>query len=231
MDPITFGPEREEQEVTIPVGAVRLDGTMGMPPEPIGVVVFAHGSGSGRFSPRNRYVAQYLRNAGMGTLLFDLLTPSEAAQDQLTGRLRFNIDLLADRLEAVVAWLSRQDVVKGMDIGLFGASTGAAAAIVAAAHRPGLVKAVVSRGGRPDLAGAALTRILAPTLMIVGGDDVPVIGLNRQAIARMRAPVQLEVVPGATHLFEEPGTLDIVAGLAADWFHRHLRRKALRPQA
>jgi putative phosphoribosyl transferase len=222
MEPISFAPLGEEHEVVIPVGAARLAGTLAMPPGAQGIVVFAHGSGSTRHSPRNRFVANALRNVALGTLLFDLLTPTEAAVDALKANMRFDIGLLAERLEGALGWLAKQEMARGLPMGCFGASTGAAAALVAAAHRPGLVKAVVSRGGRPDLAGAALTRVQAPTLLIVGGDDLPVIGLNRRAMSHMRAAVTLEVVPNAGHLFEERGALEEVAALAARWFERHL---------
>lgn len=222
MEPISFGPVGEEQEVTIPVGALRLDGTLAIPPDVRGLVVFAYGGGSTRNSPRNRFVANALRNTGLGTLLFDLLTPAEATADAWTGRLRADVGLLAGRLEGVLGWLADQHVARGLAIGCFGSSTGAAAALVAAARRPKIVQAVVSRGGRPDLAGSALTRVHAPTLFVVGGNDLPTIGLNRRAMDRMRAPVALEIVPGAGHLFEEPGALEQAASLAAAWYLRHL---------
>jgi dienelactone hydrolase len=186
------------------------------------VVAFAHGSGSGRFSPRNRLVAERLREHGHATLLLDLLTPDEEAVDEVTRRLRFDIGLLADRLVAAVDWLDTDHATRGMPIGLFGASTGAAAALVAAARRPKLVRAVVSRGGRPDLALDALPEVRAPTLFIVGGLDDEVLTLNRQAAAQMQTSPEIEIVANATHLFEEPGTLEHVAELAAAWFDRHL---------
>jgi len=194
-----------------------------MPEGPNGVVLFAHGSGSGRHSPRNRYVAEQLRRAGLATLLIDLLTEEEEAQDQFTGHLRFDIGLLADRLVGATDWLREDLPTAGLPVGYFGASTGGGAALVAAARRPDVVAAVVSRGGRPDLAGDALPAVQAPTLLIVGGDDKPVIGLNESALRRLGAPIkELKIVPGATHLFEEPGKLEEVARLAADWFSRHL---------
>ena len=187
-----------------------------------GVVLFAHGSGSSRKSPRNRAVAATLQDAGMATLLIDLLTAAEERVDAATGHLRFDIALLARRLVAVLDWLEARQDTGPLGTGLFGASTGGGAALVAAAARPDRVRAVVSRGGRQDLAGAALPRVVAPTLLIVGGDDTVVIGMNRDAMARMTATVTLEIVPGASHLFEEPGTLARVAALATDWFGRYL---------
>jgi dienelactone hydrolase len=187
-----------------------------------GAVLFAHGSGSGRHSPRNRYVAEALRRAGLNTLLLDLLTADEEVIDESTRHLRFDIDLLAERLVGATDWLGKYPQTREQAVGYFGASTGAGAALKAAAERPA-VGAVVSRGGRPDLAGDALARVQAPTLLIVGGDDVPVIGLNRLAFEQLAAPEkQLVIVPGATHLFEEPGTLEEVARLAAEWFVRFL---------
>jgi dienelactone hydrolase len=212
-----------ERPVTIPAGAVTLHGDLAVPEGSRGIVLFAHGSGSSRRSPRNRHVAGVLREAGLATLLMDLLTLEEESVDARTAHLRFDIALLADRLVAATDWLAFGPRTDRLPLGYFGASTGAGAALVAAAERPDLVRAVVSRGGRPDLADAALGRVEAPTLLIVGGDDHPVIGMNREAMARMRAPVKLEIVPGASHLFEEPGTLDAAAELARDWFVRHLR--------
>jgi dienelactone hydrolase len=194
------------------------------------VVLFAHGSGSSRRSPRNRAVARVLRSAGLATLLLDLLTSAEEAEDEFTGRLRFDVGLLARRLVGAVDWLGRTQGTAGLPIGCFGASTGAAAALAAAAERPEAVAAVVSRGGRPDLAGAALARVRAPTLLIVGGADQAVLALNRKALAQLAcAEKQLIVVPGAGHLFEEPGALEEVARLAADWFSRRLGRRAAAP--
>lgn len=221
---VSFGPSGEERSVKVQAGGVVLEGDLGLPPGAQGVVLFAHGSGSGRKSSRNRYVAQVLRNAGLATLLIDLLTEAEEVVDARTGHLRFDIPLLAERLEGAAGWLRNHDVTRDLPIGLFGASTGGGAALVAAARWPEAIAAVVSRGGRPDLAGDALPLVQAPTLMIVGGNDEPVIALNRQADARMTARRELVIVPGATHLFEEPGTLEQVAELAADWFGRHLAR-------
>jgi dienelactone hydrolase len=204
------------------VGTATLEGDLAIPLNPRGVVAFAHGSGSGRRSLRNRYVAQELQNAGLATLLLDLLTEEEERIDARTAALRFDIGLLADRVMAAVDWLSANPGTSLLRIGLFGASTGAAAALVAAARRPGEVSAVVSRGGRPDLAGAALERVQAPTLLIVGGEDLEVLRLNEMAQQRMKAETKLVVVAGATHLFEEEGALEQVALLAADWFVNHL---------
>lgn len=201
---------------------VRLEGDLVLPPHARGVVLFAHGSGSSRHSPRNRHVAARLQEAGLGTLLMDLLTPEEERSDARDGHLRFDIPLLARRLEAAVSWLREQPATAALPVGLFGASTGGGAALVAAAARPLDVACVVSRGGRPDLAGDALPRVSAPTLLVVGGQDTPVIALNRQALARLAGERELVIVPGASHLFEEPGALDEVARLARDWFVRHL---------
>ena len=209
-------------EVTVPAGDVRLAGDLTMPDGAAGVVAFAHGSGSSRHSPRNQFVARELQSGGLATLLVDLLTPDEEAVDARTRHLRFDIDLLARRLTGATAWLKAQPGTSSLPVGLFGASTGGGAALVAAAHIPGGIRAVVSRGGRPDLAGDALPEVQAPTLLIVGGDDIPVIPLNRQALAQMRSEKSLEIIPGATHLFEEPGTLEQVATLARDWFLRYL---------
>jgi dienelactone hydrolase len=186
--------------------------------------VFAHGSGSSRFSTRNRAVAQTLEDGGFATLLLDLLTRREEAIDLRTREYRFDIDRLAHRVVAAIDWASGESEVSALPMACFGASTGAAAALIAAAERPKAVGAVISRGGRPDLAGDALPRVQAPTLLIVGGADDDVIDLNRQAMRRMHAPVSLEIVPGATHLFEEPGTLEEVSMLALAWCRRHLRR-------
>jgi len=213
----------DEQTVHVAAGPVTLEGNLDIPAGATGVVLFAHGSGSGRHSPRNRFVAQRLQNAGLGTLLVDLLTAEEEAVDVYTAHLRFDIDLLADRLCGAIDWLARQRETAHLLVGLFGASTGGGAALVAATRRPNRVGAVVSRGGRPDLAGSALPAVQAPTLLVVGGDDEPVIDMNEWALARLGAPVkELVIVPGATHLFEEPGKLETVAQLAADWFTRHL---------
>jgi putative phosphoribosyl transferase len=213
--------------VQVPAGGVTLEGTLGLPDSPTGVVLFAHGSGSGRHSPRNRYVAGRLRKAGLATLLVDLLTEAEERIDDRTGHLRFDIGLLADRLVGAIDWLGRDERTATLAVGLFGASTGGGAALVAAAQRPQRVAAVVSRGGRPDLAGPALPTVRTPTLLIVGGDDDVVITLNQQALARLGSPVkELVIVSGASHLFEEPGKLEEVARLAADWFARHLTAAA-----
>jgi putative phosphoribosyl transferase len=215
----------EEREIRVPAGPVTLEGNLSVPDDAQGVVLFAHGSGSGRHSPRNRYVAGALREAGLATLLIDLLTPEEEEVDLRTRHLRFNIGLLADRLAGATDWLAQDRNTQNLRVGYFGASTGAGAALVAAAERPEAVGAVVSRGGRPDLAGEALPRVAAPTLLIVGGEDAPVIGMNREAFARIRSEKKLEVVPGATHLFEEPGKLEEVARLAAGWFACHLGQR------
>ncbi|PYQ36253.1 MAG: hydrolase [Acidobacteria bacterium] len=214
---------RDEGLVHVPAGAVSLEGNLLIPSLATGVVLFAHGSGSSRFSSRNRYVAEVLREGGMGTLLLDLLTQEEELVDTRTAHLRFDIELLADRLVAAVQWLAREKATERLKVGLFGASTGAGAALVAAARLPDRISAIVSRGGRPDLAGAALPNVKAPTLLIVGGDDKPVIQMNQQAYERMTAPREIVIVPGATHLFEEPGALETVARLARDWFQRYLR--------
>jgi dienelactone hydrolase len=192
-----------------------------MPEDPAGIVVFAHGSGSSRFSPRNRFVAQVLNKAGFATLLFDLLTRDEHRLDERTLELRFDIELLSDRLIRGIDWVT-QTLGDALPLGLFGASTGAAAALVAAANRPDRVGAIVSRGGRPDLAGDALRNVRAPTLLVVGSLDLPVLELNRQAALKMRAEHLIEIVEGASHLFEEPGALEEVARLARAWFHSHL---------
>jgi putative phosphoribosyl transferase len=213
--------------VRISVGPATLEGDLDLPEGARAVVLFAHGSGSSRHSPRNRYVARVLRDAGLATLLLDLLTGDEEIVDMETGHLRFDIGLLAGRVVGATDWLARAPETAGFPVGYFGASTGAAAALVAAAERPEQVGAVVSRGGRPDLAGDALPRVRAPTLLIVGGFDGPVIGLNRQALERLgSAEKQLVVIPGASHLFPEPGALESVARLAADWLTRHLGRLA-----
>lgn len=197
-------------------------GDLAVPHGARGVVVFAHGSGSSRHSPRNRTVAAALHQRSLATLLVDLLTTDEETVDRRTRHLRFDIDLLADRLTGAVTWVRAQHVTSGLPVGLFGASTGAAAALVAAAHEPTGIGAVVSRGGRPDLAGDLLSRVQAPTLLIVGGLDTPVIDLNRDAHAGMYCERRIDIVPGASHLFEEPGALEQVVDLAGDWFARHL---------
>src|SRR3712207_2623088 len=211
-----------ERVIRIPAGPVELEGDLSVPEEAGGVVLLAHGSGSGRRSPRNRYVARALGEAGLATLLIDLLTPDEGEADRESGHLRFDVGLLARRLAGATDWLRRDPDTRDLAVGYFGASTGAGAALVAAAERPREVGAVVSRGGRPDLAGDFLPLVEAPTLLIVGGDDKPVIRMNEEALGRLRAEKRLEIVPGAGHLFEEPGTLEETARLAAGWFTRHL---------
>lgn len=208
--------------VAIPIDHAALEGTLVVPDGAKGIVVFAHGSGSSRRSPRNQIVARRIQAAGLGTLLFDLLTADEERRDAATGQWRFNIPLLADRLVLAAGWLAGQPVAQRRGLGFFGASTGAAAAIVAAAMLGPAVQAVVSRGGRPDLAGPALPRLRAPTLLIVGSADLEVLELNRGASARLTCVHRLAIVPHATHLFEEPGTIEEVADLAADWFVQHL---------
>jgi dienelactone hydrolase len=216
-----------EQLVEIGVGNVTLQGDLVVPESCEGVVLFAHGSGSSRHSPRNRFVAERLQEAGLATLLMDLLTEEEELTEMYTAHLRFDVGLLADRLVAATDWLAHDIHTVGLSIGYFGASTGAGAALVAAANRPDGIGAVVSRGGRPDLAGNALPSVQAPTLLIVGGDDGVVIGLNREALATLGAPVKrIEIIPGASHLFEERGKLDQVAMLATDWFTRFLKHPA-----
>jgi dienelactone hydrolase len=208
--------------VQIRVGSILIEGDLAVPAQAAGVVVFAHGSGSSRFSRRNRAVAEVLHHGGFATLLLDLLTCEEETIDLRTREYRFDIDRLGRRVTAAIDWAASDPRLSNLAIGCFGASTGAAAALIAAAERPDRVGAVISRGGRPDLAGDALPRVQAATLLIVGGDDEEVIELNRAAMERMRAPVQLEIVPGATHLFEEPGTLEQVSQLALHWCRRHL---------
>lgn len=212
----------QESLVRIPAGFVKLEGALGLSDRPRGIVLFAHGSGSSRHSPRNRYVAETLRRAGLGTLLMDLLTAEEEDVDLQTAQFRFDIELLATRLTGASDWLRKNPETQSLRIGYFGASTGAGAALLAAADRPEMVGAVVSRGGRPDLAARALSKVRAPTLLIVGGNDLPVIGMNREALAQLQVEKKLEIVPGATHLFEEPGALEAVALLATDWFLRCL---------
>ena len=214
--------------VRVAAPGVNLDGDLAIPADARGIIVFAHGSGSSRHSPRNRYVAEALQAAGLATLLMDLLTPQEEAVDLRTAHLRFDIGLLANRLVHAASWLNTQPDTQRLPIGYFGASTGAGAALVAAAEAPDGVGAIVSRGGRPDLAGPALSRVRAPTLLIVGGDDLPVIEMNRVARAQLQVETRMDIVPGATHLFEEPGALEQVAQLAADWFGTHLGRLTAR---
>jgi dipeptidyl aminopeptidase/acylaminoacyl peptidase len=212
----------EEGLVYVNAGRVTLEGNLLIPDGARGVVMFAHGSGSSRFSARNRYVADVLRASGVGTLLIDLLTRDEEAIDVRTAHLRFNIVLLADRLSGASDWLAKQPETRALKLGLFGASTGGGAALVAAARKPQRIAAIVSRGGRPDLAGPALPAVQAPTLLIVGGDDGPVIEMNREAYEQMECERKMAIVPGASHLFEEPGKIEEVARLAAEWFTRHL---------
>jgi len=211
------------QSLRIPAAGVVLEADLGMPESPRGVVVFAHGSGSGRHSPRNRYVADELNRAALATVLADLLTQEEERVDILTTALRFDIDLLATRVTALTDWMAGNEPTAGLGLGLFGASTGAAAALIPAATRPTIVQAVVSRGGRPDLAEAHLHQVHQPTLLIVGEEDSVVIELNRQAMRRLEGEKCLAIIPGASHLFGEPGALEHVARLARDWFIRHLR--------
>jgi putative phosphoribosyl transferase len=208
--------------IYIPVGRAEIQGDLHIPDESTSIVVFAHGSGSSRHSPRNKYVADVLNDAGIATLLIDLLTPDEELIDFQTARLRFDIDLLADRLITVTHWVRGQPATDKLHLGYFGASTGAAAALVAAGREPQFIEAIVSRGGRPDLAGPWLKKVQAPTLLIVGGNDKVVIELNYQAAAELRAEHRLEIIPNAGHLFEEPGALEQVAALARDWFEEHL---------
>lgn len=221
----------EQRSVQITADENVLEGNLTLVPGASGIVVFVHGSGSSRNSPRNQYVAGELQENGLSTLLFDLLTPDEEIIDLRTRQLRFDIDLLARRTVGAVNWLAGQGFARGMQLGLFGSSTGAAAALITAAERPELTGAVVSRGGRPDLAESALAQVRAPTLLIVGGLDTPVIGLNEYALDRMSPEIEarMEIVKGATHLFEEPGALARAARLAAGWFKRHLSATQERP--
>src|SRR5438477_4547310 len=213
------------EEVQIQAGPAALSGNLSIPEKATALVLFVHGSGSSRHSPRNQFVARTLNNAGLGTLLFDLLTPEEEAIDARTAELRFNIKLLAERLVHATNWAKQQQETRSLRIGYFGSSTGGGAALVAAAEGSQDVGAVVSRGGRPDLAGAALPKVQAPTLLIVGGEDDIVIELNEEARDHMRCKVKLEIIPGATHLFEEPGALEQVAKLASSWLVDHLGEK------
>jgi dienelactone hydrolase len=211
------------RSIQIPTGSVTLDGELTVPPEADGLVIFAHGSGSSRHSPRNQEVARLLRKAGLGTLLFDLLTPAESAEDSRTSRLRFNMGLLTQRLVCAAHWVADEDEARNLRLGFFGSSTGGGAALVAAADLGKSMGAVVSRGGRPDLAGNALRRVKAPTLLIVGEKDEPVVEFNEEAYEMLDCEKDLAIVRGATHLFEEPGALEEVARLATDWFLEHLR--------
>lgn len=210
------------EPVTIDLAPVAIDGDLHLPRDAAGLVVFAHGSGSSRFSRRNRAVAQALQESGFATLLLDLLTRHEEAEDENTGQHRFDIALLGRRVTGAADWAQGRPDLRQLPLAFFGASTGAAAALIAAAERPGITRAVISRGGRPDLAGGALAVVEAPTLLIVGGNDEPVIELNQAAMRQMRAPVEIVIVPGATHLFEEPGALEQVASLAGRWCRKHL---------
>lgn len=211
------------QPITINLGgAITLHGDLAVVDDARGLVIFAHGSGSSRLSGRNRFVASVLNEARLATLLFDLLTEAEDRIDQFTREYRFDIPRLAQRLVAVIEWVKQQPETSHLPIGLFGASTGAAAALIAAAHRPAVVAAVVSRGGRPDLAGADLPRVKAPTLLIIGGDDEGVIELNQDAAAQLQCPKRVAILPGASHLFEEEGKLEAAADLARDWFQNHV---------
>lgn len=219
------------RQVEFPADDVTLRGELRLPSKVAGVVLFAHGSGSSRHSPRNVAVAAALHNAGLGTLLIDLLTSEEERSEAQTGHLRFDIGLLAGRLQDAALWLAQHAETRHLQIGCFGASTGAAAALVAAANCPGVITAVVSRGGRPDLAGNALPLVKAPTLLIVGGADRAVLPLNELALAQLDCPKDMVIIPGATHLFEEPGTLDEVSRLAGEWFTRHLTRQPDAPPA
>jgi len=213
-----------ERSIRISAGRVTLDGDLSIPSHAHGVVLFAHGSGSSRFSSRNKHVAELLRESGFATLLIDLLTPSEEDIDRRTGEYRFDIGRLAERLVDATEWLGSDEATTKLPVSVFGASTGGGAALVAAAEIPEGIASVVSRGGRPDLAGEALQRVRAPTLLIVGGNDEEVLELNREALAQLSAPSRLEVIPGATHLFEEPGALDEVARHAAAWFETYAAR-------
>ena len=213
----------QQTEMKIPVGRVTVEGTLTLPPGAKGVVLFAHGSGSSRFSPRNQYVAKEFNKAKIATLLFDLLTQEEEETDVVTAEYRFNITLLAERLIGATEWLRNDLLTKRLAFGYFGASTGAAAALIAAAKLPNDIAAVVSRGGRPDLAGEYLPQVVAPTLLLVGSLDIEVIELNRLALDQMTNEKKLVIIPGATHLFEEPGTLEEVAKYSTNWFLRYLR--------
>lgn len=216
--------EYNNQEVWIASGNVNLEGSLAQPETPRGIILFAHGSGSSRNSPRNQYVAQELNKAGFSTLLFDLLTPDEESTDQESRELPFNITFLAERLIDATQWVAQNLDMQNLKIGYFGASTGAAAALVAAAQFPNAVGAVVSRGGRPDLAGSSLPNVQAPTLLIVGEKDSPVIEMNKQALAELAGEKKLEIVPGASHLFEEPGALEEIAKMARQWFEQYLAK-------
>ena len=215
-------PNPEEGVVHVPAGGVNLEGNLIVPEGAQGIVLFAHGSGSSRHSSRNRFVAEFLRSAGLGTLLIDLLTSEEEQVDLRTRHLRFDLELLANRLVSATDWLAGRPETQGASVGLFGASTGGGAALIAATKRPDRIGAVVSRGGRPDLAKEYLPLVKAPTLLIVGANDTPVVGMNREAFDRLTSTKEMTLVAGATHLFEEPGALEEVARLATDWFVRYL---------
>jgi putative phosphoribosyl transferase len=219
----TLGWNTEEYTLSVTADSVVLEGNLAVPPLAQGIVLFAHGSGSSRYSPRNRYVAHKLREAGMATLLIDLLTADEEAIDLRTKhQLRFDINFLASRLIGITDWLKNNPLTQNFPIGYFGASTGSGAALVAAAERPHFVDAIASRGGRLDLAIASIQRVKAPTLLIVGGNDMPIIEMNQEALAHLCTQKHLEIIPGATHLFQEPGALDEVARLTSQWFKRYL---------
>jgi len=213
----------QAKEISIVTEKVTLQGLLSVPKGAKGIILFAHGSGSGRFSPRNQFVASVLSKGGFATLLMDLLTPQEDEIDELTRQLRFNIPLLADRLVAVTDWVKANSELSSLKVGYFGASTGAAAALIAASRRPAVVKSCVSRGGRPDLAESAFSQVIAPTLLIVGGDDFGVIELNQSAYDELACTKKLEIIPGATHLFEEPGALEMVAKIALNWYSSTLK--------
>lgn len=214
----------EEREVEVQAGGIVLGGSLAIPADARGLILFAHGSGSSRHSPRNRYVAGQMQEMGLGTLLMDLLTQAEEGADMQTAHFRFNVGMLADRLVQATDWLCKDAKARELPVGFFGSSTGAAAALIAAAERPAMVHAIVSRGGRPDLASLALPYVQAATLLIVGGNDVPVIGMNREAMKQLRCENRLEIVPGAGHLFEEQGALEQVARLAGEWFLTRFER-------
>ena len=214
----------EVRSILVSTDSIELQGDLTIPKNAEGIVLFAHGSGSSRHSPRNKYVAQVLQKSGLATLLLDLLTEEEEKVDDYTAHLRFDIELLAKRLAGATDWITKNPDTKNLNIGYFGASTGAAAALVASVNCHNIVKAIVSRGGRPDLAGPALTHVKAPTLLIVGGNDSPVIEMNEEALNLLKIEKKIVIVSGATHLFEEPGTLEVVARLAADWFINHLTK-------
>lgn len=223
---ISLSPHRKvnhAEDIVIPTDSVLLEGELDIPRHALGLVIFAHGSGSSRHSPRNQFAARVIREAGVGTLLFDLLTKQEEIEDRASRQLVFDIDLLADRLAAAARWADHHPTTNGLRVGFYGASTGGGAALVAAARMGRSVGAVVSRGGRPDLAGDALVDVVSPTLLVVGGLDDVVLELNKEALEKLRCEKSLRVVPGATHLFEEPGALEQVAQLAANWFRKHLQ--------